>query len=61
MAVIKHIEYKIICDNCSYDVTEWHHAKTKAIAVKELEQKHGKKFKPEKTFCEECEKELSSN
>ena len=55
MAVITHIEYKIICDNCGGDVTEWCPARNKTEAVKIARHDYGKPFKRGSQYCEECE------
>ena len=55
MAVIKHTEFKIICDNCGGDVTEWTPGKNKADAVKYARREYNKPFKRGSQFCEECE------
>lgn len=55
MAVIEHKEYKIICDNCAADVTEWWPAKNKTQAVRIARQDYGKPFKRGSQLCDECE------
>lgn len=55
MAVIKHTEFKIICDNCGSDVTEWSEARNKTQAVKIARREYGKPFIRGKQFCEHCE------
>lgn len=55
MAIIKHIEYKIICDNCKSDVTSWSPSRNKKEALAIAKKNYGKPFVNGKQFCEECE------
>lgn len=53
MAIIKHTEYKIICDNCGGDVTEWTPARSQRIAIVIWIQE-GVKAPAGRRYCEEC-------
>jgi len=55
MAVIKHLEFKVICDNCLSDITDWFEAKNKTQALKIAKAEHNKPFVRGKQFCEDCE------
>lgn len=57
MATLKHTEYKIICDGCYCNLTDYYVARTAREAIKHLEKKHGQKFKAGESFCEQCKDE----
>lgn len=54
--IVKHVEYKIVCDKCYSDITDWQN-RTRNEAVYEA-RKDGFKIKPNGfCLCEECQKE----
>lgn len=55
MPVIKHVEFKIVCDECYSNITDYMAMqKTKAKTVKELEIKNNVHKKGKKYLCLEC-------
>lgn len=57
MPILKHTEYKIICENCKDCLTDWISANNQAKAIKKLDlrarQNGGKKYK-NRWFCNAC-------
>ncbi|MEM1219596.1 MAG: hypothetical protein AAGH79_11810 [Bacteroidota bacterium] len=54
MAIIEHKEYKIICDNCGSDVTEYVPGRNKTDALRYFKAEYKKEFKRGSQLCEEC-------
>lgn len=56
MAVITHIEYKVICDNCGSDITAWMpELKGKRMAVRIARNDTGLPLIHGRQYCRECE------
>jgi len=58
MGIVKHVEYKCICDGCYEDMTEYIPTRNKTLFVRII-HKH-MKIKPfrGKYFCEKCKNEI---
>lgn len=57
MAIIKHEEFKMICDNCFNDISDWSPAKNATHAARQIRLDFKKEFKRGRQFCERCETE----
>lgn len=51
--ILKHVEYKIICDKCAHDIIGWDGFETREDVKEEYKKQYGKLPKKE-TLCDNC-------
>lgn len=54
MPVFKHVEYKIVCDECLADLSDYVPAKNKAQAVRRIKKDYGISLVYNEYLCENC-------
>lgn len=60
MAVLKHTEFKVVCDNCFSNITDWFEAKNKTQATKIAKKETGKDLVRGRQLCDNCQSNIES-
>jgi hypothetical protein len=58
--ILKWVEYKIICDQCSQDIIGWAGHETRRDVVDAYRIEFGKNPEKGNTICDECKKDANS-